>query len=127
MNDNSTNSAISNDLLFGAGKIAEFLFGDMKHRRRIYHLTNEATNGIPHFKIGQATCASKRTILRWIAKQEEQNGATPPALELARDKESRMSRRIIRALWHPIRQRWRWWKTTRAAGTRASTRPDRGG
>ena len=72
MNDNSTNSAISDDLLFGASKIAEFLFGDMKHRRKIYYLTNEATNGIPHFKIGQTTCASKRAILRWIAQQEEQ-------------------------------------------------------
>ena len=117
MNDNSTNSAISDDLLFGAGKIAEFLFGDMKHRPRIYHLTNGAANGIPYFKIGQITCASKRAILRWITEQEEQNGSTPPALELARDKESRMSRRIIRALWHPIRQRWRWWMTTRATGT----------
>ena len=113
MNDNPTNPAIGDDVLFGAGKIAEFLFGDVKHRRKIYYLTNAAKNGIPHFKIGQTTCASKRAILRWITEQEEQNSLNPPALELARDNRSqRMTRRIFRALWRPLRQRWRWWMTT---------------
>ncbi len=65
--------AISDDVLFGAGKIAEFLFGDVKHRRKVYYLTNAAKNGIPHFKIGQTTCASKSALLRWITEQEEQN------------------------------------------------------
>ena len=99
------------DVLFGAGKIAEFLFGDVKHRRKVYYLTNAAKNGIPHFKIGQTTCASKSTLLRWITEQEERNGSTPAALELARTKKSQTSRRIIRALWRPLRQRWRWWMT----------------
>ena len=115
--NNSTNPAISDDLLFGAGKIAEFLFGDVRHRRKIYYLTNEAPNGIPHFKIGQTTCASKRAILRWITEQEEQNSLNPPALELARDNRSqRMTRRIFSALWRPFRQRWRWWKTIWGSG-----------
>ena len=109
MNDNSTNPAVSDDLLFGAGKIAEFVFGDVKHRRKIYYLTGDAKRGIPHFKIGRTTCASKSTLLRWITEQEEQKSLNPPTLELMGSQ--RTSRRIIRALCRPLRQRWRWWVT----------------
>ena len=46
------------------------MFGDAKHRRKVYYLTGEAPRGMPHFKMGSVICARKSTLLNWIAQQE---------------------------------------------------------
>jgi len=64
-------SPLSDDILHGADAIARFVFGDPKHRRKVYYLTGDAKRGIPYFKIGSLTCARKSTLLRWIEEQEK--------------------------------------------------------
>ncbi|HEX4409039.1 MAG TPA: DNA-binding protein [Xanthobacteraceae bacterium] len=59
------------DLLRGADEIAEFVFGDRKHRRKVYHLV--ATSRMPTFKIGSMICARKSVLLQWIAEQEKRH------------------------------------------------------
>jgi hypothetical protein len=56
------------DLLRGAEEIAEFLFGDQKLRRQVYHLA--ATSTLPTFKLGSMICARKSVLLKWIEDQE---------------------------------------------------------
>ncbi len=58
--------ALGDDLLYGAGPIAEFLFGSACHRRKIYYLASESEGGFPHFKIGTVICAQKSQLLAWI-------------------------------------------------------------
>jgi hypothetical protein len=58
----------SQDLLRGAEEIAEFLFGDQKLRRQVYHLA--ATTKLPTFKLGSMICARKSVLLKWIENQE---------------------------------------------------------
>lgn len=70
MTQTATEATLGDDLLRGADEIARFLFGDVKHRRKVYYLTGEATKGMPHFKMGSVICARKSTILNWIAQQE---------------------------------------------------------
>ena len=69
----ATEATLGDDLLRGADDIARFLFGDVKHRRKVYYLTGEAPKGMPHFKMGSVICARKSTILNWIAQQERFN------------------------------------------------------
>jgi hypothetical protein len=59
------------DLLRGADAIAQFLYGNCKLRRKIYHLA--ATTNIPVFKLGAMICARKSVLLKWIAAQEERH------------------------------------------------------
>lgn len=66
----ASEATLGDDLLRGADEIAMFVFGDVKHRRKVYYLTGEATKGLPHFKIGSLICARKSTIMNWIAEQE---------------------------------------------------------
>jgi hypothetical protein len=66
MNDNHPEFA--QDLLRGADEITEFLFGDRKLRRRVYHLA--ATSNLPVFKLGSVICARKSVLLKWITDQE---------------------------------------------------------
>jgi hypothetical protein len=66
----ATEVPLSEDLLRGAEEIAIFMFGDVKHRRKVYYLTGEAPRGLPHFKIGSVICARKSTIQNWIKEQE---------------------------------------------------------
>ena len=61
---------LGDDLLRGADEIAEFVFGDARHRRRIYYLTGVATRGLPYFKLGNVICARRSTLMRWIEEQE---------------------------------------------------------
>jgi hypothetical protein len=56
------------DLLRGAEEIAQFLFGDQKLRRQVYHLA--ATSTLPTFKLGSMICARKSVVLKWIEDQE---------------------------------------------------------
>ena len=67
---NNVGPSIGDDLLRGADQIAEFVFGDVKHRRKVYYLTGDAKKGLPYFKIGSLICARKSTLLRWIEAQE---------------------------------------------------------
>ena len=66
----ATAVTLGDDLLHGADAIARFVFGDAKHRRKVYYLTGEAPRGMPHFKMGSVICARKSTLLNWIAQQE---------------------------------------------------------
>ncbi len=70
MKQTETEATLGDDLLRGADEIARFMFNDVKHRRKVYYLTGEATKGLPHFKMGSVICARKSTILNWIAEQE---------------------------------------------------------
>jgi hypothetical protein len=59
------------NVLYGAGEIATFLFGDPKYRRRVYNLVNG--NELPIFRVGVNICARKTVLLEWIAAQERTN------------------------------------------------------
>jgi hypothetical protein len=61
------------DILRGAAEIAEFLYGDRQHRRKVYNLVERGL--LPHFKLGAAICSRKSVLLEWIAAQER--GAKP--------------------------------------------------
>ena len=60
--------ALSDDLLFGAEEIAEFVFGDRKKRRQIYHLAKHKS--IPVFRMGSTLCARRSKLIGWIEAQE---------------------------------------------------------
>ena len=64
-------SEFADDLLHGAEVIAQFLFGDRKLRRKVYHLV--ATSNLPNFKLGSMICARKSILLKWIQEQEERH------------------------------------------------------
>ncbi|WP_211103014.1 hypothetical protein [Azospirillum sp. B21] len=66
---------IGNDVLPGAEKIAEFVYGTAEDRRKVYHLAQ--TSKIPVFRMGALVCARKSTLLRWIADQEAKVGGVP--------------------------------------------------
>ena len=66
----SATPRLGDDLLRGAGEIAKFLFGDRKHRRKVYYLAGDAKVRLPHFKLGSIICARKSTLLRWIDGKE---------------------------------------------------------
>ncbi len=68
---------MSGDILRGADKIAEFLFGDPKLRRKVYHLVE--TGRLPVFRLGTTICARKSTLVAFIEQQEH---ATKPASNL---------------------------------------------
>ena len=63
--------AFSQDLLRGADEIAEFLFGDRRARRKVYHLVT--TSNLPVFKLGSMICARKSVLLQWIEDQEQRH------------------------------------------------------
>lgn len=60
---------LSTDLIEGADQIAIFMYGDVKKRRRVYHLAE--TSSLPVFRLGNILCARKSTLLAWIAEQEK--------------------------------------------------------
>jgi hypothetical protein len=66
----------SADLLRGGEKIAEFLFGDPEHRRKVYHLAE--TSRLPVFRLGKQLCARRSTLLDWVARQERGGRASRP-------------------------------------------------
>ena len=61
-------TSLSADMLGGADRIAEFLYGDRRHRRKIYHLV--AKSRLPVFRIGSRLFARKSKLLSWISEQE---------------------------------------------------------
>ncbi len=62
---------LSDDMLRGAEAIAEFLFGDAKQRRKVYHVVE--TGKLPTFRLGAILCARKSKLLAWIEQQERQS------------------------------------------------------
>jgi hypothetical protein len=67
---NDTGLPLAQDLMSGAGAIAQFIFGDdaEANRRKVYHAADKL--GLPCFKIGGTLCARRSTILSWIERQE---------------------------------------------------------
>ena len=62
-------TGIAGDILHGADAIAVFLFGDRRHRRRVYNLVD--SNRLPVFRIGVNICARRSVLLEWISAQED--------------------------------------------------------
>jgi hypothetical protein len=65
--------ALSEDLLIGAEAIAQFIFGDRRKRRQVYHLIQKGA--LPAFRLGATLCARRSTLVAWVAKQESQGEA----------------------------------------------------
>ena len=61
---------LADDLLRGADAIATFVFGNVKHRRKVYYYATDAKLRMPVFRIGAIICARKSTLLEWIEQQE---------------------------------------------------------
>ena len=59
---------LGDDILRGADQIAEFLLGDGRQRRKVYHLAENSR--LPVFKLGAILCARRSTLIAWIADQE---------------------------------------------------------
>lgn len=68
--------SLGGDILHGADGIAAFLYGNAKHRRKVYNLVE--TNRLPHFRLGAAICARKSVLLSWITAQEKRAGTGSP-------------------------------------------------
>jgi excisionase family DNA binding protein len=71
MTDNPSHQnhhTLGGDMLRGADEIAEYLYGDEKHRRKVYNLIE--TNRLPHFRLGSSLCARRSVLLDWITAQE---------------------------------------------------------
>lgn len=60
--------ALATEVLYGAAAIARFMFGDPKHRRRVYHLINR--HALPVFRIGSSLCARCTALSGWISQRE---------------------------------------------------------
>ena len=67
----AVSGTFSQDLLFGAGAIAAFLFGGSEHRRKVYHLAQSGQ--LPVFRLGTHLCARRSTLIAWIEAQEMQS------------------------------------------------------
>lgn len=78
------------DLLCGAEAIAEFLFGDRRQRRKVYHLAE--TTRFPVFRLGARLCARRSVLLQWIARQEERAEPAPSLSSTAGGSASSQSR-----------------------------------
>ena len=61
----------SKDLLHGAAEIAEFLFGDRKHRRKVFYLAERSK--LPIFRLRSKLFARRSTLLAYISAQENRH------------------------------------------------------
>jgi hypothetical protein len=52
----------------GAEAIAEYIFGDRRHRRKVYHLAESSK--IPIWRLGSTLCLRPSTYEAWIKDQE---------------------------------------------------------
>lgn len=66
-------TALSDDMIEGADGLAEFIFGDPKKRRKVYHLAEQSD--LPVFRLGSKICGRRSVILQWIAEQERRASA----------------------------------------------------
>ena len=71
----ATTPEFSADLLRGADKIAEFLFGHRGERRKVYHLAE--TSRLPVFRLGAVLCARRSVLLEWVRHQEHRGWHRP--------------------------------------------------
>lgn len=74
MSDNE-HTTLAADLLRGAHKIAEFLFGSPSERRKVYHLAE--TSRLPVFRLGSVLCARRSVLKEWIMQQEDRGWTSP--------------------------------------------------
>jgi hypothetical protein len=58
-------------MIRGASAIAEFVFGDRRYRRRVYHLVE--TSKFPVVRIGATLCLRPTTYQKWVESQETRN------------------------------------------------------
>jgi hypothetical protein len=65
MNDQDS---VALGLLEGASEIAEFVYGDPKRARSVYHLWK--TRRAPLFRIGSTICARRTGLRNWLEEQE---------------------------------------------------------
>jgi hypothetical protein len=63
-------ATLGDDLLHGAEAIAVFVFGNEKHRRKVYYYAGDAKVRLPVFRIGNVICARKSKLIEWIEAQE---------------------------------------------------------
>lgn len=68
-------TSLAADLLRGADMIAEYLFGDARDRRKVYHLAE--TSRLPVFRLGAVLCARRSVLKEWITQQENRGWAPP--------------------------------------------------
>lgn len=66
---------LSDDLLRGADAIADFLYGDARQRRKVYHFAE--TSRLPIFRLGSVLCARRTVLLHWINEQEKRGYPQP--------------------------------------------------
>jgi hypothetical protein len=67
----TTDDEVSKDLLRGAAAIAKFLFGNSKHRRKVFYLAEKGR--LPIFRFKSQLWARRSTLLRWINEQESRH------------------------------------------------------
>ena len=65
-------ATIGDDLLHGAEAIAVFVFGNVRHRRKVYYDASDAKVGMPIFRIGNVISARKSELIEWIEVQERE-------------------------------------------------------
>ncbi len=65
--DNNKRERLADDLLRGAGPIAEELYGDERMRRAIYALSEEEKQELGLFYMGKLICGLKSKIRERIA------------------------------------------------------------
>lgn len=75
---------IGGDILRGADEIAEFVYGDRRHRRKVYNLVR--ANRLPYFRLGATLCARKTVLLQWICTQENAGSAKAATLNNSKPK-----------------------------------------
>lgn len=63
---------LADDLLHGAEDIAIFVFGNVRHRRKVYYYASDAKVRMPVFRIGNVICARKSKLIEWIEAQERE-------------------------------------------------------
>jgi hypothetical protein len=56
------------DTLRGAEAIAEFIFGDRRHRRKVYYLAE--CSKVPIYRLGSTLCLRPSVYRNWIEGQE---------------------------------------------------------
>lgn len=71
MQSSNSSPVLADDLLHGADSIAEFVFGNVRHRRKVYYLaTGAKIRRLPVFRMGSVLCARKSKLIEWIEQQE---------------------------------------------------------
>jgi hypothetical protein len=64
----ASNEKADDRVIRGADAIAEYIFGDRRHRRKIYYLAE--CSKIPIWRLGSTLCLRPATYESWIKGQE---------------------------------------------------------